>query len=130
MTSANISEQRLELSETSAPGPVFDPIAKTRLDRVLEDVPRSLGEVILALQNVRLEPLFEDVSAPVMTRVEALRIEPVQTVHSAGQRFSARLEEKVVVSRHQAVGVARPKKAGRRLDELHDEIESIFIASE
>ena len=67
-TRANISEQRLELSETSAPGPVFDPIAKTRLDRVLEDVPRSLGEVILALQNVRLEPLFEDVSAPVMTR--------------------------------------------------------------
>jgi len=81
--------------------------------------------VNLVLDGVCLKALLEDVSAPAMASIEALRVNTVQSLHSARQRLAARLEEKVIVGRHQAVHVAGPEKGIRRsreLDQKHDPV--------
>jgi hypothetical protein len=71
------------MKEPSTPGPIASSVAETRLHRVFEDVSRSLCEVLLVLDEIGLESLLEKMASTSMTRVEALGIKAIQTVHSA-----------------------------------------------
>ena len=70
--------------------------------------------MFLVLDNVCPKTLLEDVSTSSMTPIEPLCVESIQPLHSPRKHFSTGLEQQVVVRRHQAVRMARPKKpAGR-----------------
>jgi hypothetical protein len=80
------------MEKPSAPGPLLRALTKTRFHRVLEDVLGGRPKVIVALDAIRLEPLFENVATSAMASVEALGVEPVQTMHPAGEGLLGCLE--------------------------------------
>jgi len=85
--------------------------------------------VVLCVDDIRLKASLEHMTTPLMAGVEALRLDPVQPVHSLRKRFTARLQEKVIVRRHEAVRMAHPEKCTRRSRELFDEVAAIHVVA-
>jgi hypothetical protein len=64
--------------------------------------------VVLVPHEPAVEAVPEQVAGALMTVVEALRVEAVQTVEAGGQARPERLDDKVVVRSHEAEGMAAP----------------------
>src|SRR2546421_3343183 len=91
-----------------APMPITRLFAKPCANRVLENVETARLESNLVFDHVDRVPSPEEVSVPVMTLVEQLRVAPVQDLQAAGELRPLGLDDQVVMSRHQAEGVALP----------------------
>lgn len=64
--------------------------------------------MIVALHDPRREAVAEEVAAAVVAPVERLRVDAVQAVHAVGEAPELRLDDEVVVVRHQAEGMDAP----------------------
>src|SRR5439155_8633548 len=87
-------------------------------DRVQDDVPGELQRVPVTLDENRVEAALEEMAGHRVAVVEPLGILAVQLLESR-REVARRLEHKVVVVWHQAVGVAAPPPAS------HDEGEEL-----
>jgi hypothetical protein len=82
--------------------------AETCSNGIEQHVASDFEEVGVAFDTVRRETSLEQVALVSVAPVEPNRIAPVQAVHSEGQIGRRRLDDNVVVVRHQAVGVLDP----------------------
>jgi hypothetical protein len=73
------------------------PAAQADPRRVLEDVVDQGLDVALLLDDAALEPVLEQVPAPVVAPVEPARVDPVQTLHSGRQSGLRGVDEQVEV---------------------------------
>jgi hypothetical protein len=64
--------------------------------------------MFVALDDPGGEAVAEEVAAALVAAVEALRVDAVQTLHALGEAAELRLDDDVVVVRHQAEDVAAP----------------------
>jgi hypothetical protein len=87
---------------------------------VEHDVAGQLEQVRVALDELAVKPALEEVASVVVAPVEPLRVHTVQPVHSARDIWFRRLDEKVIVIRHQAIRVASPSQ---ELDDLPEQLE-------
>jgi len=95
-------------------------------NRVEHDVPRELEEVRVAFDENAAESTVEEMALVPVPPVEPLGVDTVESLHAGRDIPMWRLEEKVEVVRHQAVGMAPPFEA---LDDvLEDLLEPETIA--
>jgi len=73
----------------------------------------------VALDELIVVPTLEEVPGIAVTPVEPFRVHAVQPVHSHRDVRFRRLDEKVIVIRHQAIGVAFPSQ---EVDDLLEEL--------
>jgi hypothetical protein len=95
----------------AAPRPFFGPRAQAGADGVEEDVVDRCGQVVVGVDDPRGVAIAPQVAATLVAPVERERVRPVQQVHPAGHRLDGRLEDEVVMGRHQAVRVDVPAEA-------------------
>jgi hypothetical protein len=81
---------------------------KPRADRVEHDIPRELEEVRVALDENAPESTVEKMAFESVPPVEPLSVDTVEPLHTVRNVRTRRLDEKVKVIRHQAVGMASP----------------------
>ena len=74
----------------------------------MEDVLDGPGEVVFVLDEPGREALAEQVAPALVAAVERLRVDAVQALHSGGEVLELRLDDEVVVVRHQAEDVDSP----------------------
>jgi hypothetical protein len=77
--------------------------------------------MLFRLYHTGAEALFEQMALASVTPVEPLSVDAVDAVHALRKRRLARFEKEVVVSRHQAIGVALPPRGKGCVDEEVDE---------
>jgi hypothetical protein len=92
--------------------PIARLFAEPCANRVLENVETARLEPNLVFNDVDRVPSLEEVSVAVVTLVEQLRLAPVQDLHAARELRPLGLDDQVVMSRHQAEGVALPFVGG------------------
>jgi hypothetical protein len=68
-----------------------------------------------ALDEPGREALFVEVSFPAVSAVEALRVQPVQSVHSGRQALPPRLDQEVIVRPHETPRLDLPTEHLDRL---------------
>jgi hypothetical protein len=78
----------------------------TGANRVQDDVSADLQEMSVLLDNDGLVSALEKVSGPPIAVVEELGIDAVQLAHAEGEISVRRLDEKMIVVVHEAVGMA------------------------
>src|SRR6266511_5441373 len=88
---------------------------------VLDYVAADCGELVLVLDRTAPEPLAEEMAPAPVTRVEALRVAAVQPLESGGQLGDGRLDDEVIVVRHQAERVHSPVVLAHRCCEQAEE---------
>jgi hypothetical protein len=99
---------------------------QSRSDRVLEDVLDGLGEVVVVFYDPGREALAEEMAPALVAAVEGLRVDAVEAVHAVGEAPELRLDDQVVVVRHQAEAVDPPVVPLDGLGEEGEE-ESVFV---
>jgi co-chaperonin GroES (HSP10) len=82
--------------------------AEAGADGVLDDVATDSGELVLVLDRAAPEAFTEEMSPPEVASVEALGIAPVQLLEAGRQLGDGRLDDQVVVVRHQAERMEAP----------------------
>jgi hypothetical protein len=60
------------------------------------------------LNEDRFVPALEQMTCPLMTFIKKLCIDPVQLPHTQGQIAVRRLDQEMVVVRHEAIGMTDP----------------------
>jgi hypothetical protein len=81
------------------------------------DVPRQFQEIGIAINQNRLVALLKDVAHMSMVPIEALRVDSIQLPHTFGQIGIRRLNHKVIMVGHQAVGITHPPHAPTNVPE-------------
>lgn len=80
-----------------APAPLVGSRAEAGSDRVLEEVFAGCFEVVVVLDQVGGEAVAEEVAAAGVAAVEALRVDPVQSLETGGEAGAGGAEDEVVV---------------------------------
>jgi hypothetical protein len=75
---------------------------KAGADRVVADVVGGRGDVLVVVHDPRREAVAPEVSPAAVPRVEALRVDAVQSLEREAEPLDGRVDEQVVVVRHQA----------------------------
>lgn len=84
----------------------------------------------LALDQDGGEPALQDVARALVARVEALGVGGVQALHAPRQVRPGRLDDQVVVVRHEAVGEAPPPARPDDLTEAMEEEAAVVVVEE
>jgi hypothetical protein len=103
--------------------------AEAGLDRVLADVLAGVFEVLLGLDHPGREAGAEQVAAAAVAQVEALGMAAAQVLDSGGELRLRRLDDRVVVVRHQAEGVDLPAVAVDGLRKELQEREPVVVVA-
>jgi hypothetical protein len=82
--------------------------AKAGSDRVRDDVAADGDELVLVFDRAAPEALAEQVSPAGVSSVEALGVAAVEALEACRHLCDGRLDDEVVVVRHQAKGVQAP----------------------
>jgi hypothetical protein len=104
----------------AAPGPLLRPGAEAGAHRVVEDVIDGRAEVLVAVDDPRGVAVAEEVTAAFVAPVEGEGVSPVEDVHPPCHLLDRRLEDEVVVRRHQAVRIQLPVEV---LDAVPEELQ-------
>src|SRR5207244_2986127 len=107
-------------SAISGPAVLVGVDAEAGFDRVLADVLAGVLEVTLGLDHPGREAGAEKVAAAAVAQVEPLGVAAAQVLDAGGQLRLRRLDDGVVVIRHQAEGVDLPAIA---VDGLRKELQ-------
>jgi hypothetical protein len=100
------------------PGPLPRLCGDPGPDRILDDVGARFDEVALVLDDPALEAAGEQRAETDVLVVEPLRVASVQALQPAGQVRLGRVQDQVVVRRHEAQRMHRPPVTVRaELDE-------------
>jgi hypothetical protein len=87
--------------------------------------------VVVALDDVRGEPVREETPAPLVALVEVGHVEAVQPVHPAREPLERGLDEQVVVRSHQAIRVTPPLEAvDHPAQEANEELAIVVVDEE
>jgi hypothetical protein len=84
------------------------------------DVASHLEQLRVALDQLVVKAALKEVTTVVVTPVEPLRVHAVQPVHAARDVCFRRLDEEVIVIRHQAIRMADPSQ---EVDHLLNQLE-------
>src|SRR5207248_3211344 len=76
---------------------------ESRADRIEREVSEDLQQVLVVLDVLRVKPFLEEAATKAVLLVEPPRIDAVHVSHPGGVLSRLRLDEEVVVRRHQAV---------------------------
>jgi hypothetical protein len=114
----------------ATPRPLLGPRAEARPDRVVEDVVECRGEVFVAVDDAGVVAIAEQVTPAFVAPVEPQGVDTVQAVEPARHRVDCRLEDEVVVRRHQAVRVELPLEAVDALPEERQEARAVEAVAE
>lgn len=95
----------------TAPRPVGRVAADSGSHGVVDDVANRFEQMLVRLDCRRREPRLEEVPAVAVTLVEAPRVRTVQSMHSVREVGSGQRCEHVKVTRHKAIGDARPSES-------------------
>jgi len=114
----------------AAPRPLVGPRAESGPDRVVEDVVERCGEVLVAVDDAGVVAVAEQVARAFVAPVEGEGVDPVEPVEPARHRIDRRLEDEVVVRRHQAVGVELPLEALDAVPEKRQEARAVEPVAE
>lgn len=79
-------------------------------NRVEHDVAGQLEQMRVALDQLVVKAALEEVSTVVVAPVESFRIHAVQPVHTTRDVCLRRLDQQVIVIRHQAIRMAHPSE--------------------
>jgi hypothetical protein len=101
-----------------------------RADRVEDNVSRYFKEVALFLDKDRLESPLEDVPRTLVSPVERLCVNTVQVSHATREIRPWRLDQEVIMIRHQAVCVTDPAEAFYHITEYIQGAKTIFVVEE
>jgi hypothetical protein len=104
--------------------------AEARPDRVPADVLARVAEVLLGVDHPRGVPIPEEVSPAAVAGVEPLRVHAVQALHPERQLRDGRLDDEVVVVRHQAERVEPPAEPLGALGEQAEEGDPVEVVAE
>jgi hypothetical protein len=85
--------------------------------RVLVDVVRDVGEVVVAGEHPRVEAALEEMPGAGVAAVEPDRVEAVQALHPARELGLRRLDEQVEVVVEQVPRVQLPAEPAGDIDE-------------
>ena len=85
--------------------------------------------VVVTFDKKRAEPLFEEMAAATVARVERLRVTAVEELHAEGQIVLPRLRQQVVVVGHEAVDATEPCELGGGQAQEGDEEPAIAIVT-
>ena len=88
-----------------------------------------MGEVLVALDEVGLEAVSEQMAFPGVALVEALRVPPVEESGAGAELDLGCLDHEVVVVSHQAEDVDVPVEAGGGDGEEVEEAEAVFVVA-
>src|SRR5947208_558463 len=113
----------------AAPAPVLGPHAEPRADRVVEDVFTGSGEVVVALDDPRRVPVAEQVSRPPVPLVEPECVDAVQPLHRSPKLRNRRLDDEVVMRRHQAERVNGQTEAVDALRQQLEEAQTVRLVA-
>jgi hypothetical protein len=114
----------------AAPRPLVGARAEACSDRVVDDVVERCGEVFVAVDDARVVAVSEEVTPAFVAPVEPQGVDSVQSVQPARHGVDGRLEDEVVVRRHQAVRVELPIEAFDALPEEPQEVRSVDSVAE
>jgi hypothetical protein len=64
--------------------------------------------MLVVIQRSSEEPVLEEVADPFMSRIEPLRVAPIDAVQAFREPLEMRLDDQVIVIPHQTVGVTSP----------------------
>jgi len=92
----------------AAPRPIARRAHHPCSHRIENHVARQLQQVGVLLHQDRLVSSLKDMAGALVDAIEPLGIDAVELTHALGQIRIWRLHQKVVVIRHQAVGVYSP----------------------
>src|SRR2546430_11275193 len=116
-------------SAISGPAVLVGVDAEAGFDRVLADVLAGVLEVTLGLDHPGREAGAEQVPAAAVAQVEPLGVAAAQVLDAGGQLRLRRLDDRVVVVRHQAEGVDVPAVAVDGLREQLEEGEPVVVVA-
>jgi hypothetical protein len=105
----------------AAPGPLLGARTEARAHGIRKDVVDRRGQVLVAVDDPRGVAIAEQMAAALVPSVEGERVGSVQPLHTACHRLDARLEDEVVVRRHQAVRVEAPPETADAVGEEREE---------
>jgi glutaryl-CoA dehydrogenase (non-decarboxylating) len=114
----------------AAPRPVARIGTDPGADRVVEDIPARRREVFLGVDDVDGVAALEEVSTTLVAPVELLRIAAVQLAHPARETLARRVEDEVVVVRHETERVANPLVAGDDRSEQSQKSSPVDVVNE
>lgn len=97
--------------------------------RIENDVSNELEQVTLAFDQNSFEPSLKQMADPAMAFIETLGVPLVEPLHTAGQPDLGRLDEQVVVVRHQHPRVQKPAALGDDAREETHEAAAILIVT-
>jgi hypothetical protein len=86
-------------------------LAKAGSDRIAVHVLESRVVVLLALDHPRGEPVAPEMAGPTMAAIEALGVDPVESLHPRREIRLRRIDDEVVVRSEQACEVHLPVEA-------------------
>lgn len=89
----------------TAPGPVSRP---ARSHRVQHHIARQFQQIGIFLNEDRFVAPLKDMTDPLVGPIEPLLVDAVELAHAFGQIGIRRLDEQVVMVRHEAVRMHRP----------------------
>jgi len=96
------------------------PAAQADARRVVVDVVGDVREVLVALENARVEAALEEMPRARVAAVEPHRVDAVEALHPAGKLRLRRLDEQVEVVVEQVPGVQLPAEPLRHVDEKRE----------
>jgi len=111
----------------AAPLPLAGIGAEAGPDRVEGEVARKFQQVPVALDEYRVESPLEDVAVQRVKPVERLGKSAIEPLHARGQICPRRLENQVVVVRHQAVAEPAPSSRSRELVDKEEKPEVVIL---
>jgi hypothetical protein len=96
---------------------------------VREDVFAGRGEVVVAFDDPGGVAISEQVAGALVPLVEAESMDAVQALHPQPQLRNGRVDDEVVVRRHQAERVDGPVEAGDALSEQAEEGQAVGVVA-
>jgi len=90
----------------------------------------GLEEVVLVFDDPGREAVGEQVSETAVAFVELLRVAAVQQLEPAREPLPRRVEDEVVVRRHEAEGVDRPVEPVDAAPEVREEVTAVGVVLE
>lgn len=112
------------------PRPVLDRLAHSRSHGVLDDVLAGLHEIALVVDHPRCEAAGEEVPETAMSLVEGLRVAAVQALEPARELRLGRVEDDVVVRRHEAERVDCPPETLCARAQEREEVPAVGVVDE
>jgi len=85
--------------------------------------------VLVVAEDAGVEAALEEMADAPVSLVELLGVQAVQALAAGGQALERRLDDRVVVVVHQAVGVADPVEPARDEEQVADEERAILVVA-